>query len=111
MRMAINWKPYLIFSVVISIIMAILNWKIGVGYLIGTIMNFFNLFLINKKFPKLDGKKKTVSIALIVMLFQGLLTAIMAIVTYLIGGLPCFLSSFAGMIVPHFYFVLMSLKK
>lgn len=111
MKTVVNWKPYLIIAGVISLIATILNWKIGVGYLIGTIFSFFNLFLINKKFPKLDGKKKTVSIALLVMLFQGLLTAIMAVITYLIGGLSCFLSSFAGMIMPHFYFIFVSLKK
>lgn len=111
MKLAINWKPYLIVSLILSIVTVFFNWRIGLGFLIGTCFNFFNLFLIEKKFPKLDSKKKTLSIAIAIMLFQGLLIAIMAVATYFIGGLACFLASFAGMIIPHFYFIITSLFK
>lgn len=107
----VTWKPYLIFAIIASLIAVIIKLEIGVGFVIGTVFNFINLFLIDKKFPSLDSKKKTISIALIIMLFQGLVTVVMAISTYFIGGLPCFFAGFAGMIIPHFYFVFKSFIK
>lgn len=104
MKTAINWKPYFICAGILSIVVAVFNWKIAVGFVIGTIFNFINLFLSSKKFPRLDGKAKAVGSALAVMTLEGLITVGMAIGTYFIGGIPCFLAGFAGMILPNLYF-------
>lgn len=107
-----SFKVYFIIALVISAIAAIFNWKLGLGFALGTIVSYLNLFLNEKKFPTLDGKKKTISIALTVIVIQGLLTIALALATYFIAGLSCFLAGFAGMIIPNFVFIIMgSIKK
>ncbi|MDO4500793.1 MAG: ATP synthase subunit I [Erysipelotrichaceae bacterium] len=106
----INWKKYQIFAVVFSLISLFFNWTIGLGFAVGTLIYFINLFISSKKFPRLDGKPEVILRALSVMLVQGILTILMAIGTYYVGKLPCFFAGFAAMIVPNIYFFIVGSK-
>lgn len=106
----IKWKNYLIAALVFTVVSVFFKWPIALGYSLGTVIYFVNLYLAEKKFPKLEGKMETVSKALLVMLLQGGLTALMAILTYMIGKLPCFFAGFGAMIVPNIYFFIVGSK-
>jgi len=111
MLKSINWKPYVVFIGILSLFSLLFDLKITLGIVLGSIVYFLNLFISSKKFPNLNDKNIAVAGALIAMVFEGILTVILGIGTYLIGGLKCFVSSFAFMIIPNIYFFIVGSKK
>ena len=107
----ISWKYYLIFVVIVSIISLFFDYNITIGIILGTLVYFLNLKLAEKKFPNLNDKTKAISGALLVISLQGILTVVMALATWFIGKLPCFLTGFVSMIVPNIYFFIFGGRK
>ena len=105
------WKPYIIGSLALIVILAIFNYKFALGALIGTIIYFINDRLNLKKFPKLDANSKAIFSMLSIMFTQGILTIGAGIGSYFIGGIGSVISCFAAQIIPSLYFIIVGAKK
>lgn len=106
-----NWKPYIIFILIFSAIIAVINYRITIGLLIGTIAYFLNDLLLSKKFPRLDSNSKAVGSIILYMFLQGTIIVFAAVLTWFLGKLPCFLGNFAGLTLPTFYYLILRIFK
>ena len=105
-----NWKPYYIGVLVVSIIACIFSWKVALGIIMGSIYFYLNDKLNQKRFPKLDGKGKVIGSVMLIIFVQFLMICFVAIASYKIGKLETFFGAFAGMTIPHFYFIIKEIK-
>lgn len=106
-----NWKPYIIVIIVISCLSCLINWRIGFGICLGSLYFFLNDKLNQKKFPNLDGKGKAISKVFLIIFLQFIMIVAVALFSYYVGKLYSFFGTFAGMTVPHFYFIIKELVK
>lgn len=106
-----NWKPYYIVVGIIAILSCLINWKIGLGIVVGSIYFYFNDLLNQKKFPEFDSKGKAAGKVFVIILLQFLMISLVAIFCYYVGGLYSFFGAFGAMIAPHFYFIIKELLK
>ena len=108
------WKPYLFFVGILALITLVINYKITIGLVLGTLYYFLNDKLIVKKVPSLDSKLKVTGSFLVIGIVQFILITAVALLSYWIGGLYSFFGSFAGITMPHFYYLIkqiFSIKK
>lgn len=101
-----NWKPYYIATSVVALISVVVSWKIGLGIVLGSIYFYFNDLLNQKKFPSLDNKMKVRGSLFLIITVQFISIVAIALFSYKVGGLYSFFGAFAGMIFPHFYFII-----
>ena len=106
-----SWKNYWIFSIIVVVVTTIINWKIGVGFAIGTIAYFLKDKLLSKRFPHLDSNLQAFSSLAFYMFMQGVIIAATAIACWFIGKFPCFIAGFAGLILPINYFIVKGMIK
>ena len=106
-----NWKPYLIFVGIITLVCLFVDYRISLGLIIGTICYFVNDKLNEKKFPNLNGTSKAMGSMMFFMLLQGFLIAITALICWFIGKLAAFLAAFVALTIPTFYFIIRSVTK
>lgn len=106
-----NWKPYLIATAIVALLSCVFSYKIAIGIVIGTLYFFLNNKLNEKKFPHFDGKTKVVGIVFLIIILQFIMIVALAMLSYYIGGLYSFFGAFAGMCIPHIYFIIVELKK
>ena len=106
-----NFKPYLIGVLVVSALTCIFSYKIAIGIVLGTIYFFISDKLNQKKFPNLNSKSIAVSSVLLIGFIQFILIVAVALLSYYIGGLYSFFGAFAGITIPHIYFIIVELKK
>lgn len=106
-----NFKPYLIGVLIVSALSCIFSYKIAIGILIGTAYFFISDKLNQNKFPKLNSKSLAVGKVFLIIFIQFLLITVFAVASYYIGGLYCFFGTFAGITIPHIYFIIVELKK
>lgn len=106
-----NWKPYLIFLGIVTVICLFINWRISAGLVIGTVTYFINDKLNEKKFPSLSGNGKALGSMTLFMLMQGAIIALCAVGCWFLGRLYSFLAAFVALTVPTFYFIIRSVSK
>lgn len=106
-----NFKPYLIGVLIVSVLACIFSYKISIGILIGTAYFFISDKLNQYKFPKINSKGIAVGKVFLIIFIQFLLITIVAVSSYYIGGLYTFFGTFAGITIPHIYFIIIELKK
>mgnify|MGYP003328398672 CR=1 FL=1 len=106
-----NWKPYYVGAAIIAALSCLFSWKIGLGIVLGSIYFYFNNLLNAKKFPKLDGKGKVIGSLFLIITIQFIAIVVIALISYYIGGLYSFFGAFAGMTIPHFYFIIVEIIK
>ena len=106
-----NWKPYYVVVFLISLLSCIVSWKIGFGIILGSIYFYLNNIFNAKKFPHLDGKGKVVGSLFLIVFLQFIAIAGVALLSYYVGGLYSFFGAFAGMSIPHIYFIIRELTK
>lgn len=106
-----NWKPYCVFVLVVSALISIYNWRIGLCIVLATLVFFINDKLNIHKFPSLQSKKGALLSLFLVVGIQGVLIVAIGLGSYYIGGLVSFFAAFAGLITPHLYFIVRNLIK
>lgn len=106
-----NWKPYYIVVAIVSIASCIVSWKIGFGIILGSVYFYFNNLLNEKKFPKLDNKSRVIGSLFLVIIVQFIMIVAIALLSYYVGGLYSFFGAFAGMSIPHIYFIIKEITK
>ena len=106
-----NWKPYLIFVGIITLVCLFVDYRISLGLIIGTICYFVNDKLNEKKCPNLNGTSKAMGLMMLFMLLQGFLITITALICWFIGKLAAFLAAFVALTIPTFYFIIRSVTK
>lgn len=111
MSSSFNWKPYCIGVLIVALLSCIINWRIGLGIILGSIYFYLNDKLNQKKFPHLDSKLKVTGSLFLIILLQFMMICGIALLSYRIGGLYSFFGAFAGMTIPHFYFIIVELTK
>lgn len=111
MSKGFNWKPYLIGLATVTLISCIFSLKVALGIVLGTMYFFLNDKLNQKKFPHFDGKTKVIGIVFLIIILQFIMIVAVAMFSYYVGGLYSFFGAFAGMCIPHIYFIIVELKK
>lgn len=111
MSKELNYKPYLIVVSIICGLICIFSYKIALGLALGTAYFFISDKLNQYKFPNLNSKGLAISKVFLIIFVQFILIVAVAFVSYYIGGLYSFLVSFAGITIPHIYFIIVELKK
>lgn len=106
-----NWKNYLIFAGLFSVTISIFKWKIGVGFIIGTIAYFLNDKLLSKRFPSLNSSSKAIGSVIIYILLQGLIIFATAVVCWFIGRFESFFAAFGALTLPTMYFIVSGIFK
>ena len=105
-----NWKPYYIGAAIVALFSCLFSWKIGFGIALGSLFFFINDKLNQKRFPSLDSNSKAIGSIIGIGFIQFIMIAIVAIISYYVGKLPAFFGAFAGMTIPHFYFMFKELR-
>ena len=106
-----NYKPYLFCIFATSAIICIFSYKNAICLLLGTTYFFISDILNQWKFPNINNKSIAIGKVFLVIFIQLILIVGVAIASYFIGGIPSFLVSFAGIIIPHIYFIIVELRK
>ena len=106
-----NYKTYLFCVVIISAIFCFFSYKNAICLLLGTAYFFISDALNQWKFPRMNSKSIAIGKVFLVIFIQLILITGVAIASYFIGGIPSFLVSFAGIIIPHIYFIIVELRK
>lgn len=106
-----NWKPYYIGAAIVAALSCIVSYKIGLGIVLGSIYFYFNDLLNQRKFPSLNSKFKVTGTLFLIMIVQFVAIVAVALISYKIGGLYSFFGAFAGMTIPHFYFIITEILK
>ena len=105
-----NWKSYYVVVAVIAIFSCLFSWKIAFGIVLGSLYFFVNDKLNQKRFPKLDSNSKAIGSIIGIGFIQFIMIVIVALLSYYVGRLQAFFGTFAGMTIPHFYFIIKELK-
>lgn len=111
MSKELNFKPYLIVVAIICGIICIFSYKVAFGLVLGTVYFFISDALNQNKFPNLNSKGEAVAKVLLISFVQFILILGVALLSYFTGGLYSLLVSFAGITIPHIYFIIVELKK
>lgn len=106
-----NWKPYYIAAFAVAAASCIISWKIGFGIVLGSVYFYFNNLLNQKKFPRLDSKSVAIGSLFLIIAIQFVAIVAIALLSYFVGGLYSFFGAFAGMTIPHFYFIIKEITK
>ena len=106
-----NYKPYLICVLALSLIICIFSYKSAICLLLGTAYFFISDKLNQWKFPSLNSKGLAVGKVFLVIFIQFILIVGVALSSFYIGGIPSLLVSFAGITIPHIYFIIAELRK
>lgn len=106
MDSSFDWKKYLIFAAIVVVATECFKWKIGFGFLIGTISYFLNDKLLSKRFPKLDSSGKAIGSVIGYMFVQGLVIIATAVICWYVGKFESFFAAFAALTLPTMYFII-----
>ena len=105
-----NWRPYCIGASIVALFSCLFSWEVAFGIVLGSFYFFINDKLNQKRFPKLDSSGKAIGSIIGIGFIQFVMIVIVALLSYYVGKLPAFFGAFAGMTIPHFYFMFKELK-
>lgn len=106
-----DWKKYQIFALIVCGVAFILKWKVGFGFLVGTISYFLNDKLLSKRFPTLDSNGKAIGSVIGYMFLQGVVIFATAVVCWFVGRFESFFAAFAALTLPTMYFIILGIFK
>ncbi|MDO5440860.1 MAG: hypothetical protein Q4F12_04915 [Erysipelotrichaceae bacterium] len=109
MNKTFNWRPYYIGACIVALIICIFSYKIAFGIVLGSAYFYLSNVLNQKKFPSLDSKSKAIGSLMVILFVQFVMIVACALLSYYFGGLESFFGTFAGMVIPHFYFIIKEL--
>lgn len=111
MSAELNFKPYLICVFIVSVLSCIISYKVGFSIILGTLYFFISDKLNHYKFSKINDKRIAIGKIFLILFIQLILIILVAYFSYRIGGLVTFFAAFAGIIIPHIYFIIVELRK
>lgn len=111
MSTELNFKPYLICVSIVSILSCFFSYKVGLSIILGTSYFFISDRLNHYKFSRINDKTIAIGKIFLILIIQLILIVAVAYFSYRIGGLVTFFATFAGIIIPHIYFIIVEVRK